>query len=468
MNEWPNGYGRGGQAPEPEGPRAMPHVRRPVPGQRPYPPQGQPPYPPQGPPPYGQHPGGETSEFPEYFDDGDQGGYEGYDARGGHQGRPGQGSGYEPPYDSGYNTGQVYGAPADRGGHQGQQPPRGPGGGGRSPSGPARPPGPAPDWRRRIKIGSIVLASTIFVVSVATYFWADGKVRREVDLSKVIERPREDDCTTYLIVGSDSRKGMSAEEKKRLRTGSAGGKRTDSMMILADCGGGATMISLPRDSDVEIPSFKGSESGKLFPAQGRRVKLNAAYAEDGPELLVRTVEHNTHLRIDHYAEIGFAGFASVVDAIGGVEMDIPKAFKDKKSGADFQAGKQTLDGEQALAFVRTRYAFAESDLARTKNQQKFLSALANQTATPGTILNPFKLYPVMGAGLDTLVVDKDMSLWDLSQMFFAMKGITGGDGKSMNIPISGSRGGNLVWDKAKVAEIVKQIQNDEKVTVESN
>ncbi|MEO3976406.1 LCP family protein [Streptomyces sp. CAU 1734] len=380
-----------------------------------------------------------------------------------------QSQGYEDsyataPYDSGYNTGQVYGAPS---GGQGGQPPHS-GQGGYPPPPPAGPPRGAPDWRRRIKIGSIVLVGALLVTSVSTYFWADGKVRREVDLSKVIERPGEDDCTTYLIVGSDSREGMSSDEKKRLRTGSAEGKRTDSMMILADCSGGTTMISLPRDSDVEIPSFKGSESGKLFPAAGRRVKLNAAYAEDGPELLVRTVEHNTHLRIDHYAEIGFAGFASIVDAIGGVEMDIPKAFKDKKSGADFTAGKQTLDGEQALAFVRTRYAFGEGDLARTKNQQKFLSALASQTATPGTVLNPFKLYPVMGAGLDTLIVDKDMSLWDLSQMFFAMKGVTGGDGKSMNIPISGSRGGNLVWDKTKVAEIVKQIRNDEKVTVPGN
>ncbi|GAA2220508.1 LCP family protein [Streptomyces amakusaensis] len=375
--------------------------------------------------------------------------------------------GYHSPYDSGYNTGQVYGAPAGGQGAGGGS--RFPGGGGPAgPPPPAGPPKPAPDWRRRIKIGSLVLVGTLLVVSVGTYFWADGQVRREVDLSKVIERPKDDDCTTYLIVGSDSRKGMSAEDKKRLRTGSAEGKRTDSMMILADCSGGTTMISLPRDSDVEIPSFKGSQSGKVFPAQGRRVKLNAAYAEDGPELLVRTVEHNTHLRIDHYAEIGFAGFANVVDAIGGVELDIPKAFKDKKSGADFAAGKQTLDGEQALAFVRTRYAFAEADLARTKNQQKFLAALASQTATPGTILNPFTLYPVLGAGLDTLVVDKDMSLWDMSQMFFAMKGVTGGDGKSMNMPVAGSRGGNLVWDKAKVAQIVGQIQNDEKVTVSGN
>ncbi|NED82418.1 LCP family protein, partial [Streptomyces sp. SID11233] len=117
-------------------------------------------------------------------------------------------------------------------------------------------------------------------------------------------------------------------------------------------------------------------------------KLNAAYAFDGPELLVRTVEYNTGLHIDHYAEIGFGGFASIVDAVGGVEMDIPKGFKDKKSGADFKAGKQTLNGEQALAFVRTRYALPGSDLDRTKNQQKFLAALAHQVATPSTVLNP--------------------------------------------------------------------------------
>ncbi len=351
-------------------------------------------------------------------------------------------------YDSGYNTGQVYG------------------GGG--PGAAMREPRPAPNWGKRIKLTAITLVTLLVVVSVSTYFWADSKLRREVDLSKVIDRPSEGEGTNYLIVGSDSREGMSAEEKKKLRTGSAKGKRTDSMMILHVGDNGNTLISLPRDSDVEIPTFVGSESGKTYKGTGRHVKLNAAYAEDGPELLVRTVEFNTGLRIDHYAEIGFAGFAKIVDAVGGVEMDIPKAFKDSKSGADFQAGKQTLNGEQALAFVRTRYAFAGSDLDRTKNQQKFLAALAGQTATPSTVINPFKLYPVMGAGLDTLTVDKDMSLWNLASMFWAMKGVTGGDGKSMNMPISGSSGGNLVWDKAKVKTLVEQLRNDEKVTVSGN
>ncbi|WP_187645328.1 LCP family protein [Streptomyces sp. TRM49041] len=431
MNDWPEGWsderdarhGRGSAGAQPEGARVMRHVR----------------------------PGAVPPQQRQGYDD-----------------AVGQAPASAPGYASDYNTGQVYGIP--RGAGQGGGP-GGPGGHGPGvPPMPSHGPGarPAPNWGRRIKIGSITLATVLLVTTVGTYFWADGRMRREVDLSKVIERPAEGDCTTYLIVGSDSREGLTSEDKKRLHTGSADGKRTDSMMILAACGSGNTMISLPRDSDVEIPTFVGSESGKTFKGTGRRVKLNAAYAEDGPELLVRTVEHNTGLRIDHYAEIGFAGFANIVDALGGVELNIEKGFKDKRSGADFQAGKQTLDGEQALAFVRTRYAFAESDLARTKNQQKFLAALANQAATPGTVLNPFKLYPTLGAGLDTLIVDKDMSLFDLAEMFFAMKSVNGGDGKSMNMPISGSRGGNLVWDKARVKQLVQQIQNDEKVTVTSD
>ncbi|MFE4798346.1 LCP family protein [Streptomyces sp. NPDC056708] len=428
MNDWPEGwtddnrsgnrYGQGSNSDRPEGARVMPHVQR-----RPAPPQQRPAPPRQRQPEPGQYAGG--------YDD-------------------------SAAYDNGYNTGQVYGGGGRGNGH----------GGGRGDGGYVQG-RPAPNWGRRIKIGALSLVVVVLAVSIGTYFWADSKLKREVDLSKVIERPKSGDGTNYLIVGSDSRAGMTAEDKKKLHTGSAEGKRTDSMMILHDGSNGPTLVSLPRDSNVEIPSYKGSDSGKLYPARGRFTKLNAAYAEDGPELLVRTVEFNTGLHIDHYVEIGFGGFAKIVDAIGGVELDIPKAFKDKYSGADFQAGKQTLDGQQALAFVRTRHAFT-SDLDRTKNQQKFLAALASQTATLSTILNPFKLYPTMGAGLDTLVVDKDMSLWDLGQMFFAMKGVTGGDGASMNMPISGSTNGNLVWDKAKVKQLVEQLNNDEKVTVSGN
>ncbi|MGY0486155.1 LCP family protein [Streptomyces sp. WG-D5] len=420
MNDWPDGrgdrqggagrggYGRGSGSARPEGARVMRHVQRPVPQQPPPP---------------------------------------AYD---------------EPSYDSGYNTGQVYGQPSrgDRG------PGFGDGGGDYGP--PSGRPARRPNWGRRIKLTVITVVVVLLVTSVGTYFWADSKLNRDVDLSKVIERPEAGDGTNYLIVGTDSREGMSAEDKKKLHTGSAEGKRTDTMMILHVGSAGDTLVSLPRDSNVTIPSFKGAESGKLYPGTGRQVKLNAAYAEDGPELLVRTVEANTGLHIDHYAEIGFGGFASIVDAVGGVEMNLKEGFKDKWSGADFKAGKQTLDGQQALAFVRTRHAFAQSDLQRTKNQQQFLAALAHKVSSPSTVLNPFSLYPTMGAGLDSLVVDKDMGLWDLGKMFLAMKSVNGGDGKSMNMPTSGSVGGNLLWDKAKVKQLVDQFNNDEKVTVTSD
>ncbi|MGW0081331.1 LCP family protein [Streptomyces sp. NPDC003393] len=442
MNDWPEGwsgdergprYGRGSAGAQPEGARVMRQVRR-----------GGPAVPPgQG--AYGR-PGGQrpaappysVPQQPSYVDGGYTDGYTDSD------------DGYG--YDSGYNTGQVYGRPGGDG-------PGGPGEG--------RGPRPAPNWGRRIKWTAVTLVTALVVTSVATYFWADSKLHRDVDLSKVIDRPETGKGTNYLIVGSDSRAGMSAEDKKKLHTGSAEGKRTDSMMILHVGDNGDTLISLPRDSNVTIPKFRGSESGKIRPAMGAN-KLNAAYAIDGPTLLVRTIEYNTGLHIDHYVEIGFAGFANIVDAVGGVEMTIDKPFKDKWSGADFQAGRQKLNGRQALAFVRTRHAFAASDLQRTKNQQKFLSALAHQVATPSTVLNPFTFYPTMSAGLDSLVVDKDMSLWDLASMFWAMKGVSGGDGKSMNMPISGSTGGNLVWDKAKVKTLVDELKNDETVTVSGN
>ncbi|KPI18045.1 cell envelope-related transcriptional attenuator [Actinobacteria bacterium OK074] len=425
MNEWPQGrsgdnrgnrYGRGSGGGSGAGPTAPPYGVPPQ--QRPY-------------------------------DDGyrDPGGYDG--------GGQGYGNG-DQGYDSGYNTGQVYGRPGGPGG------PEGPGGGGSG-----RGAVPAPNWRRRIKWTAITVVTVMVVASVSTYFWADSKLNRDVDLSTVIDRPEQGSGTNYLIVGSDSRAGLSDAQKKALHTGSAEGKRTDSMMILHVGDSGDTLISLPRDSNVTIPTYKGSTSGKTYQGTGRQTKLNAAYAEDGPTLLVRTVEYNTGLHIDHYVEIGFAGFASIVDAVGGVTIDIKQGFTDKYSGANFKAGKQTLNGEEALAFVRTRHAFAASDLQRTKNQQLFLSSLAHEVATPSTVLNPFKLYPTLGAGLDSLSVDKDMSLWDLASMFWAMKSVSGGDGKSMNMPLSGqsTSGGNLIWDSAKVKTLVSELNNDEKVTV---
>ncbi|MFH8812076.1 LCP family protein [Streptomyces hygroscopicus] len=441
MSEWPQGwtgdgsgrYGRGSGSAEPEGARAMPQVRRTAPGAGGPPPYGEPPLPPDL-SPHGTIPRQQASQG-------------------------------QADYDDGYNTGQVYGhGHGGPGGGPGD--PRGPGGPGGGPR-PVRP----KNWKRRITIGLVTLVVVLLAVGIGTYIWADSKLRNEVDLSKVEDRPGGGKGTNYLIVGSDSREGMSSEEKKKLHTGSANGRRTDSIIILHVGDNGNTMVSLPRDSWVTIPAFTGPDTGKRY-AQSQN-KLNASFSMAGPELLVRTIEYNTGLHIDHYAEIGFGGFAKIVDSVGGVEIDVPQDMKEKHAGTDLKKGKQTLDGQEALAFVRQRYGLAGGDLDRTRNQQKFLSALADKAATPSTVLNPFKLYPTMGAGLDSLIVDKDMGLWDVKDMFFAMKGVSGGEGKQMNMPVSNpglatSKGSAVQWDMTKVKQLVSELKNDEKVTVSGN
>jgi LCP family protein required for cell wall assembly len=417
---------------EPDGARVMPHVRRGERGGRdPYDRQGGLGAASYGPPSYGppRTAHGEPPLPPELSP------YRGAPERVGRVPRQGGG-------DDDYGPGSTY-----RGG-----------GGGRP-----------RNWRKRITYGVLTLVVLLIATSVGTYVWAGDKLDRTVDLDALPDRPATGQGTNYLIVGSDSREGMSAAEKQELHTGSADGKRTDSMMILHIGDNGDTLLSLPRDSYVTIPAFTGA-SGRHYPATTH--KLNTAYAWGGGALLAQTVEHDTGIHIDHYAEIGFTGFVNLVDALGGVRMCLSQPIVDTKySGADFKAGCQTFDGKQSLAFVRERHAMADEDLGRMKDQQKFLSALAHQAATPGTVLNPFKLYPVLNAGLETLEVDKNMSPYDLARMFFAMKDVSGGEGRSMTVPISNpnlptpSDGDAVAWDQTRAHQLFQELQNDEKVTV---
>ncbi|UED85991.1 LCP family protein [Streptomyces profundus] len=416
MSDWPDGwtdddqdrsrYGQGRGSATPESARVMPHVPR---------------------PPRQRSPG--------------------HDAHG---------AGQRPPasYDSGYNEGQVY-----RGaGRQVPPPPQGP-----TDPPPQGQPKPRPRWGRRIGIGALSLLLVLVIVATATYFWADGKLKREVDLAALEDRPEKGEGTNYLIVGSDSREGLSEEQRRELSTGNSSSSLADTIMILHVGSNGNTMVSLPRDSWVTIPEFTGSESGNRIPEQQR--KLNASFSIEGAWLLARTIEHNLDIRIDHYVEIGFGGFANVVDAMGGVEMCFDEPIQDENSGADFEEGCHRLDGAESLAFNRQRYQEAEGDLGRTKNQQEFLSTLADQAASPATLINPFKLYPTMGAVLDALIVDEDMSLWDLRSMFWAMRGA-----QRMNIPVSDpgfatEEGSAVLWNTEQAELLMEQLRNDEEVTV---
>ncbi|OEV09640.1 transcriptional regulator [Streptomyces nanshensis] len=331
---------------------------------------------------------------------------------------------------------------------------------------PPRTPKP-PKPRRPLRRAVVLLVVTVLVGSGGTFAWAETKLQRDVDLNKFSGRPASGKGTNYLIVGSDSREGLSAEDRKKLKTGVFGGRRTDSMILMHKGAHGTTMMSLPRDSWVTVPGYKRPSTGKT--SKPAKNKLNAAFSIGGPELLIATIEHNTGLHIDHYAEIGFAGFVNIVDAVGGVPMCIERDIKDEDSGADLRKGCQTLDGAQALAFVRQRHQEKEGDLGRTQNQQKFLSALAHKATSPRTMLNPSDMYPALSAGLDTLIVDDSMSMKALTTMFRSVQGVSKGGGKQVNVPTAGgiatSKGSALRWNTVQAKKLFDQLKNDRPVTL---
>ncbi|WP_457032025.1 LCP family protein [Kitasatospora sp. P5_F3] len=369
--------------------------------------------------------------------------------------------------------------------------PRGPGAPPRTPGapippGPAQPPTAPPGapptapptaprpgnarWprSRKIKYGIYGTLAALMVTAVGTYFWAGSQLNHENVLVSYDGRPPAGKGTNWLIVGSDSRQGLSDADEDALHTGSAVGKRSDSMMLLHIGDNGNTLMSIPRDSWVQIPAHPNTNgSGKTVPAA--TTKINAAFNTGGGKLLVQTVEHNTGIRIDHYAEIGFAGFVGIVDSVGGVDMCIDKPIADKDSGLNLKAGCQSLSGKESLAFVRQRHQMADQDLGRMRNQQKFLSALANQAASPGTLLNPFTFYPMVSSGLGTLIVDDDAGLSDLGSLFLAMRSVSSGDGKSMTVPIANPdfrtpTGESAVkWDTTKAKQVFDAFRSDSAV-----
>lgn len=157
---------------------------------------------------------------------------------------------------------------------------------------------------------------------------------------------------------------------------------------------GASVVSIPRDSWVEIP-------GRGFN------KINAAYSFGGPSLLIQTVEDLTALRIDHFAVIDFAGFQSMVDSVGGIDVAIAEATRNQ--GVDFRQGVNHLDGAQALAYVQQRYGLPNGDPDRAHRQQNALRALLAKAASSGTLSDPIALYDLLDATSRSVGVDDTLS-----------------------------------------------------------
>lgn len=281
-------------------------------------------------------------------------------------------------------------------------------------------------------IGAFLIITILLIGGL--FLWADTKLTRVEALPD--QRLANTAGTNWLLVGSDSRQGLSEEEIAKLNTGGdIGVGRTDTIMLLhIPSSGQPTLISIPRDSYVNIPGH-GED------------KINSAFTIGGPQLLTQTVEQSTGLRIDHYAEIGFGGFSGMVDAVGGVEICVDEPIADDVISLYLDAGCQKMDGPTALSYVRTR-ATPMGDLDRVERQRKFFAALMDKATSPATIANPFRTIPLISETGSAFIVGEKEHAWHLARVSLALKGGV----KTETIPLGGfadtAVGSVVLWDDA--------------------
>lgn len=263
--------------------------------------------------------------------------------------------------------------------------------------------------------------------------------------------------TNWLLVGSDSREGLTEAERKELRTGrDEGSERTDTIMVIhVDDSGKPTLVSLPRDSYVTIPAHIALDGSSI---EDRKNKINTAYGKGGAPLLVETVERNTGLHIDHYMQVGFKGIRDITNAVGGVNMCVAADVTDKNSGLNLLAGCQELNGKDALAYVRMRYADPKGDLGRVERQQQFLSSVMKKVATAPVLLNPISMWKLVDAGTASVNVGESDSIMEIGKLARAMRGLSNGSGTLITVPVSDpdantAAGSSVIWDDEAAREL---------------
>ncbi|WP_399140043.1 LCP family protein [Streptomyces sp. NBUA17] len=237
-----------------------------------------------------------------------------------------------------------------------------------------------------------------------------------------------------LVLGSDSRGG---EENQELGGGDSGGARSDTAMVVhLDAGRtAATVVSIPRDTLVHRPSCPLPSGGRTRQASG--AMFNTAYELGGPVCAVKTVESLTGVRMDHYVEIDFSGFAKLVDALGGVTVTTDVDIDDDRSHLHLDAGTHHLDGAEALGLARTRYGLqGGSDLARIELQHTLVKALLEQVSTTDLLTDPARLYQVADAATGSLTTDTGLdSLGELTELGRSLKGLAADDVRTLTMPV---------------------------------
>src|SRR3954451_22800950 len=281
-----------------------------------------------------------------------------------------------------------------------------------------------------------------------------------------------------LVVGSDSRSGLTAQQKWQLHVGHDVGKRSDTMILLhiPRGGGKAILVSLPRDSYVVIPRHKDA-TGHVVAASHN--KLNTAYAFGGPKLTVSTVEKNTGVRIDHYVEVNFLGFVKMVDALGGVTVCTPTPIHDPVrrlptggfggSGLELPKGKSKLNGVRALEYVRAREFDPSADLGRIQRQQKFMAAMVQRAKSSGVLLNPVRVLHFVGAVADSLTTDKDFGKKQIKDLALNLRSMSPQHVEMIRVPLKpgsfnmGAVGNVVEWDPVLAPRLFRDLTRDNPV-----
>ncbi|WP_351227779.1 LCP family protein [Streptomyces sp. NPDC002133] len=294
----------------------------------------------------------------------------------------------------------------------------------------------------------------------------DSGIGRVDPFKDMKNRPESGHGTNILLVGTDGRDRITPDERRKYRLGGAPCRCTDTIMLVhisADRER-ASVVSLPRDSYAEIPAHTDAGTGKRH--LPHPVKLNAAYAEGGPALTVRTVEHMTKVKVDHYLEVDFTSFIKTVDAVGGVRICTARPMKDAYTGLDLPAGAHELDGGKALQYVRSRHVDGAADLGRMQRQQRFVAALIQQTTDSGVLLNPVKFREVSNTVLNSVRADKGFGPDQMLTLGKAMRGVTLASSEFTSVPVGDVShpvrgiGSTVKWDPVKSQQLFRALRED--------
>jgi LCP family protein required for cell wall assembly len=300
--------------------------------------------------------------------------------------------------------------------------------------------------------------------------WSAGSIERVDAFRGLTDRPSPNAAgtTTFLMVGSDGRTGMSKDDMRRLHVGTAAtaaGRRADTMLLMqvSATHGTVRVVSLPRDSYVTIPAHTGTDGSAV---RERRNKLNAAYAFGGPPLTVATIERTTGIHVDHYLEVDFLGFVRLVDAVGGVDVCTPVRLRDRKAGLRLPKGTSHVDGETGLAYVRARSLDARADLGRVERQQRFLAAMAHRAMSSEVLLDPRALVRFLDAAMSAVRADPGLTEDQLMELGTRLRHVGGDDIQFQTVPVANpsyrASDGQAValWDDAAATELFTSLKED--------